>query len=135
MTCVFCTIALKNDPHHEIVWQDEAHVAFLTHRPEQPGHMLVIPRIHVDSAFDLSPEAFSALMEASRRLAIALKKARGSNRVALAISGFHVPHAHVHLVPVNETGAICIQLPDGWVEDPSTLALIGDELRVAFKNT
>lgn len=134
MTCVFCTIIEKNEPHHEIVWQDEQHVAFLTHRPEQPGHTLVIPRAHVDSAFDLSPEEFGSLMDASRRLAIALKKARGSARVALAISGFHVPHAHVHLVPVNESGAICVEPPEGWVEDAGVLAKMGVELRAALND-
>ncbi len=127
--CVFCMIAEKNDPHHEIVWQDERHVAFLNRYPTNPGHVLVIPRAHTDYAFDLSPEAYAALMEASRKLAVPLRAFSGEKRIALAIDGFHVPHVHVHLVPVDKTGDLCNPATD---PSPDELRTHGDALRQLF---
>ena len=129
MTCTFCSIVEKNDPHHEIVWQDEHHVAFLNKFPTNPAHTLVIPRAHTDYAFDLSPEAYAALMEVSRKLAIPLKTFSGEKRVALAIDGFHVPHVHVHLVPVDKTGDLCLPTHE---PSPEELRKTGDALRALF---
>jgi histidine triad (HIT) family protein len=127
--CVFCTIVEKNDPHHEIVWQDERHIAFLNRYPTNPGHLLVIPRAHTDYAFDLAPEAYAALLEASRALAAPLKAYTGKKRIALAIDGFHVPHVHVHLVPVEKTGDLCNASAEA---DPEALAVAGDALRALY---
>ncbi len=127
--CVFCAIVAANEPHHEIVWQDERHVAFLNKRPTNPDHLLVIPRAHTDYAFDLSPEAYAALMEASRKLAVPLRAFSGEKRIALAIDGFHVPHVHVHLVPVEKTGDLCSPATD---PSPDELASRGDSLRKLF---
>lgn len=129
MNCVFCAIVSDNNPHHEIVWQDGAHVAFLSIRPTAPGHTLVIPRDHVDYAFDLNAPAFGALMEASRKIAVPLKELTGAVRIGLAIDGFQVPHAHVHLVPVHQSGDLCLSPQD---IAPEELRATGDRFRAAY---
>lgn len=130
MSCVFCSIIENNDPHHEIVWSDEQHLAFLNIYPAQPGHLLVIPRAHTDYAFDLPPGDFNALMEASRRLALPLKAELKPERVALAIDGFHVPHVHVHLVPSNKSGDLLKKRDERAPAEE--LARMGERLRAAF---
>jgi histidine triad (HIT) family protein len=132
MDCVFCAIVEKNDPHHEILWQDAKHLAFLSAGPAQPGHTLVIPRAHTDYAFDLSPESFASLMEASRRLAIPLKAALSPERVELGIGGYEVPHVHVHLVPSSHGPDMC--QPARTDTPAEELRRMGDILREAFKD-
>jgi len=129
MDCVFCSIAAANDPHHEIVWEDDAHVAFLNARPAMPHSILVIPRQHIDYAFDLDADAFGALMEASRKLAIPLKDYAKAVRTTLAIDGFHIAHAHVHLIPALKSGDMCT--PAG-TPSPEELRVAGNDLRTLY---
>ncbi len=133
MNCVFCSVVDKNEPHHEIVWSDKRHIAFLNIKPAQPGHVLVIPRKHVDDGFDLSSEEFGALMEASRRLAVPLKAVLNPSRVALALEGFHVPHAHVHLIPVNKSGDMMNETKEPVPSEE--LVPIAEALRAAIAST
>ncbi|MEJ0054096.1 MAG: HIT family protein [bacterium] len=133
MNCVFCSVVEKNEPHHEIVWSDKRHIAFLNIKPAQPGHVLVIPRKHVDDGFDLSSEEFGALMEASRRLAVPLKAVLNPSRVALALEGFHVPHAHVHLIPVNKSGDMMNETKEPVPSEE--LVPIAEALRAAIAST
>ena len=72
--------------------------------PIAPGHLLLIPRAHVPSVFDLSEASYAALFERARRLQDVVRTAAGSPRVGLAVEGFGVEHAHVHLVPVARGG-------------------------------
>lgn len=130
ISCVFCSIVAANDPHHEIVWQDGRHIAFLNTRPSNPGHLLLIPREHTDYLFDLSPEAYAALMETSRKLAAPLRIFSGGRRIALAVEGFQVPHVHVHLVPVAATRDLCKKSVEAL---PETLAREGGALRVLYR--
>ncbi len=131
MSCVFCSIVENNDPHHEIVWEDERHIAFLSKQSAHPGHTLVIPREHIDYVFDLPSEAYSRLMEAGRKLAGPLKAHSGSERIAVAIDGFQVPHVHVHLVPVNKTGDLCMPTREPSAEE---LHMHGEALRAVYKD-
>lgn len=134
MTCVFCDIVEKKGPHHEVVWESASHAAFLTVRPEQPGHVLVIPKAHIDYVFDLPKDEYASLMETCRVLSIPLKKKLGVKRIAVAISGFEIPHVHVSLVPANSHGALCKVQDYEWREDAQVLANMGERLREAFKN-
>jgi histidine triad (HIT) family protein len=132
MDCVFCDIVEKNDPYHEIVWQDDAHLAFLSIHPIREGHLLVIPKKHVDYLFDMEEVEYLALMKASKALAPALREAFGSRRIYLGVDGFQVSHTHVHLLPVNHSGDA-----DGThhiVETPDEMKAVGDRLREAFKD-
>jgi histidine triad (HIT) family protein len=102
-TCIFCEIIAGRAPG-EIVWADGDFVAFLDLLPIAPGHTLLVPRSHTPAAFDLPPKLYAALFERARMLQHHIQHTFGSRRVALAIEGFGVDHAHVHLVPVNRAG-------------------------------
>lgn len=134
MSCVYCDIIGKQGPHYEVVWENASHIAFLTIRPEQPGHMLVVPKEHADYIFDMQKEPYQSLMETCRVLAGPHKDVLGVKRITVAVSGFEVPHVHVHLVPANEHGALCNVQDASWKEEADVLQEMGSRLREAFKN-
>jgi histidine triad (HIT) family protein len=105
MECIFCRIAGK-EIEGKVVWEDERFMAFLDINPIAPGHTLVIPKKHVDSVFDIGDPDYADLFRSARMLSRALKKALGARRVGVIIEGFLVPHAHVHLVPMNSGGQL-----------------------------
>jgi histidine triad (HIT) family protein len=69
--------------------------------PLVEGHTLVIPKQEIDYIFDLDPEVLADLMKFAQRIAPAIKKAIPCKRIGVAVIGLEVPHAHVHLVPLN----------------------------------
>ena len=98
--CIFCKIIAREVPSH-IVWENDLILAFLTIRPVNPGHLLIIPKEHVDSVFALPRARYEELFGAARALSTPLQHAMGSIRVGMVVEGFGVPHAHLHLVPIN----------------------------------
>src|SRR4051812_14185499 len=83
------------------VWEDEDHLAFLDIRPVAPGHTLVIPKKAVDPIFKLEGDAYLNLMAAAKKVAELLKSKLTCERVCMAVVGFEVPHAHIHLIPAR----------------------------------
>jgi len=83
------------------VAEDDKHLAFLDVNPNAEGHTLCIPKNEVDRLFDLSEEDYAALLLFSRKVALALKKTVPCKRVGMTVIGLEVPHAHVHLIPLN----------------------------------
>jgi len=75
--------------------------AFLDINPNVIGHTLCVPKKEVDLIFDLDPKLYNELMDFSRIISIAIKKAISCERVALSVVGLEVAHAHVHLIPLN----------------------------------
>ena len=100
MPSVFSRIIAGELPAH-FVWQDDQCVAFLSIRPLQPGHSLVVPRLEVDDWLDLDPALLAHLMDVSQRLGRALQRGFGTPRVGVMIAGFEVQHVHLHLVPMR----------------------------------
>lgn len=100
MSSVFSQIRAGALPGH-IVWQDERVFALLTIRPLRPGHVLVMPVEEIDHWDDLPDALLQDVMRVSRRLAHAIKRAFPCKRVALAICGLEIAHAHVHLFPIE----------------------------------
>lgn len=100
---MFCRIVTGALPAH-VVFEDADHIAFLDRSPVATGHVLLIPRRHVDSVYDLEPEAYAAIMARARALAGPIARAFDAPRTGLAIEGFGVAHAHVHLLPVRRGG-------------------------------
>ena len=131
MTCLFCSIVEKYDPNHEVVWQDEEHLAFLDAYPEHEGHLLVVPKAHTDYLFDLSDDAYDRLFAFAREVGRKLKAATGCERVVLAVEGYEIPHVHVHLVPSDKPVGL-VGLQEGASHDPAELAKVADRLRRAF---
>src|SRR4051812_21127756 len=101
MATIFSKIVSGEIPCHRIA-ETEQYLAFLDVRPLAEGHTLVIPKKEVDYIFDMEPEHFAGLHLFSQLVANALKKAVPCRRIGVAVIGLEVPHAHIHLVPMNE---------------------------------
>ncbi len=99
--CIFCKIAAKEIPSHT-VWEDEKFMAFLDLRPVNPGHLLIIPKEHIENIFDMPDGLYEEIFNKAKALSTPLQKAMSSVRVGMVIEGFGMPHAHVHLVPINK---------------------------------
>jgi histidine triad (HIT) family protein len=100
MASIFTRIVNGEIPSYKVA-ENDRFFAFLDISPLAKGHTLVIPKKEVDYIFDLDPETYSGLMEFSKTVAHAIKKAIPCNRVSLHVIGLEVPHAHVHLIPIN----------------------------------
>ncbi len=100
MASIFTKIVKGEIPAYKVAETDE-HLAFLDIRPLQKGHTLVIPKKEVDKFFELDDELLSSLMLFAKRVARAIEKTIPCNRVGVAVMGLEVPHAHVHLIPIN----------------------------------
>jgi histidine triad (HIT) family protein len=98
-TCVFCQIIKGDEPAHKI-WESDDFLAFLSIHPVNPGHVCLIPKTHVDYAFDLEEPLYSEIFRAAKRLAEPIKRATSAKRIGIAVEGFAVPHVHLHLVPL-----------------------------------
>lgn len=110
MESIFSRIVSGNIPCYKIAENDQF-LAFLDINPLAKGHTLVIPKREVDYIFDLSDEELAALMVFARKVALALGKAMPCKRVGVAVIGLEVPHAHVHLVPINSIYDIDFKQP------------------------
>lgn len=103
--CVFCRIVAGEIPAAK-VYEDDLTYAFLDLHPINPGQSLVIPKIHVDSVFDLTDEHYQAVFAASKVLGVKIQKALNPARVGILIEGFDIPHVHVKVIPMNGNGDI-----------------------------
>jgi len=99
--CLFCKIIKGEIPSYKI-WEDENFFAFLDINPINPGHIILVLKKHLDYIFDLEESLYLEIFKTAKKLSEPLKRAVGAKRIALAIEGFLVPHAHIHLVPVNK---------------------------------
>lgn len=100
MASIFSKIVAGEIPSYKIA-EDENYYAFLDINPLAEGHTLVIPKREVDYIFDIETEELAGLMTFAQKVAKGLKKAVPCQRVGVAVLGFDVPHAHIHLVPLQ----------------------------------
>ncbi len=105
MDCIFCAIA-THEIHARIVWEDDRFAAFLDVKPVNPGHILIIPKDHVEVVFDLDDARYAAIFEAAKTLAPPILRATDAQRIGIQVEGFGVAHAHVHLVPLHGPGEL-----------------------------
>lgn len=84
------------------ITEDDNFLAFLDVNPNAKGHTLCIPKKEINKIFDLDDDLYLGLMQFSKKVAVALEKAVPCKRVGMAVIGLEVPHAHVHLIPLNE---------------------------------
>jgi histidine triad (HIT) family protein len=110
MASIFSKIAAGEIPSYKVA-EDKDFMAFLDIFPLAKGHVLVIPKREVDYLFDLDQETYTGLMEFARKVAIAMNKAILCKRIGVAVLGLEVPHAHVHLVPLNSEKDIDFSKP------------------------
>lgn len=103
MASIFSKIAAGEIPSYRVA-EDENFYAFLDINPVAEGHTLVIPKHEVDYIFDLDDEEYIGLQMFAKRVAAAIDKAMPCKRVGVAVMGLEVPHAHIHLIPLNSEG-------------------------------
>jgi histidine triad (HIT) family protein len=100
MATIFTKIINGEIPCYKIV-EDERYFAFLDINPLKAGHTLVVPKKETDYIFDLDDDQLKGIIVFSKRVAAAIKAAFPCNRIGIAILGLEVPHAHIHLVPMD----------------------------------
>jgi len=127
MATVFSKIINGEVPCYKIA-EDENHLAFLDIFPLEAGHVLVIPKKEVDNIFDLSVEAYSALFAFSQNIGIAIKKAVPCLKVGIAVVGLEVPHAHIHLIPLQNVSDLDFTRPKRQFTSES-FELIRDKIK------
>jgi histidine triad (HIT) family protein len=100
MATIFTKIISGEIPCYKIA-EDDRYFAFLDINPLKAGHTLVVPKKETDYLFDLEDDQLSGLILFSKKVASAIKNAIPCNRIGVAVLGLEVPHAHVHLVPMD----------------------------------
>ena len=101
MASIFTKIVAGEIPCYKVA-EDEHHLAFLGINPNTAGHTLCIPKNETDRLMDLEAQAYSDLMNFSRKVALALRQVVPCKRIGMSVIGLEVPHVHVHLIPLNE---------------------------------
>lgn len=101
MASIFSKIVAGEIPSYKVA-EDENYYAFLDISPVAKGHTLVIPKHEVNYIFDLDGEEYAGLWQFARRVAKAMKQVLPCQRIGVAVMGLEVPHAHIHLVPINK---------------------------------
>jgi len=100
---IFSRIIAGEIPSYKVA-EDDLFYAFLDINPVAKGHTLVVPKQEVDYIFDQSDVMLGAHMQFAKRVANAIQKAIPCNRVGVCVMGLEVPHAHIHLIPLNSEG-------------------------------
>lgn len=100
MPSIFAKIVAGTIPSHKVA-ENEHFLAFLDAFPLKRGHVLVVPKKESDYIFDLDDETYLDLMDFTKTVAEAIKKAIPCSRVSMHVIGLEVPHVHIHLVPIN----------------------------------
>lgn len=105
MDSIFTKIIKGEIPCYKIS-EDSHHLAFLDIMPLKKGHVLVIPKKQIDYIFELNPEELANLHKFAQKIAIAIKKTIDCKKVGMAVIGLEVPHAHIHLIPIDDVNDI-----------------------------
>lgn len=101
MSSIFTRIINGEIPCYKIA-EDKNFLAFLDVNPNAKGHTLCVPKQEIDKIFDIENDLYLELMQFSKKIAVALEKTVSCKRIGMAVIGLEVPHAHVHLIPLNE---------------------------------
>lgn len=110
MATIFTRIINGEIPCYRVA-EDDNYFAFLDINPLKAGHTLVVPKKETDYIFDLSDDELSGMIVFSKKVAAAIKAAYPCNRVGVAVLGLEVPHAHIHLVPMDSMEDINFRNP------------------------
>ena len=108
MSSIFTKIINDEIPCYKIA-ENKDFLAFLDVNPNAKGHTLCIPKKEINKLFDLEDDLYLRLMQFSKKIAIALEKTVPCKRIGMAVIGLEVPHAHVHLIPLNEMNEMRFQ--------------------------
>jgi histidine triad (HIT) family protein len=126
MSTIFTRIVNGEIPCHKLA-EDDQFLAFLDVRPIRPGHALVIPKEEIDYLFDLDDERLGRIMCFAKPVARAIEKVVPCKKIGVIVVGLEVPHAHVHLVPIQSVGDINFSLAQPAEAD--LLAQLAEQIR------
>ena len=110
MASIFSRIAAGEIPSYRVA-EDDRHFAFLDINPMAKGHTLVVPKQETDYLFDLDDTLLSEMMLFAKKVAKAIEAAVSCERVGVMVIGLEVPHAHIHLIPINREGDMNLANP------------------------
>ncbi|AKQ45726.1 HIT family hydrolase [Rufibacter radiotolerans] len=130
MATIFSKIISGEIPAYKVL-EDDRFLAFLDVFPMVKGHTLVIPKEPVDYIFDLDPDTLGDLHKFAQKVAVAVKKVVPCVRIGVAVIGLEVPHAHIHLVPMNQMSDMNFSHPKLKLE-ASEMEEIAEKIRQAF---
>lgn len=130
MATIFSKIIAGEIPCYKVAETNDF-LAFLDVRPLTAGHTLVIPKVETDYIFDMDDEQFAGLHLFAKIVAKAVKMAIPCKRIGVAVIGLEVPHAHIHLVPMNEIGDLNFE-KERVVFTPEQYEQIASDIRKAI---
>ena len=110
MSSIFSKIVSGDIPAYKVA-EDEHHLAFLDIFPLAKGHVLVIPKKETDYIFDITSDEYLELWKFAQKVAKGMNKVITCERIGVAVIGLEVPHAHIHLVPLNNVSDINFERP------------------------
>jgi histidine triad (HIT) family protein len=131
MATIFSKIISGDIPSYKIA-EDDKFYAFLDINPMTKGHTLVVPKQETDYIFDLDDALLAEMVIFSKRVALAIEKAISCKRVGMMVIGLEVPHAHIHLVPIQSEGDLNLTNPKLKLSNDEFLE-IADKIKKAFQ--
>lgn len=132
MSSIFSKIIRGEIPSYKVA-EDDQFFAFLDIRPLAKGHTLVIPKKEVDYIFDLEPTLLGEMMKFSQKLGLAIEIVVPCKRMGMAVLGLEVPHAHIHLVPINSVYDIDFKKEPVTMSQEEFIAL-AEKISEAYKD-
>jgi histidine triad (HIT) family protein len=116
MASIFTRIIAGEIPSYKVA-ESEHFYAFLDVFPLAEGHTLVVPKIEVDNIFDLEPELYMQLFSFAQTVAKGIQQAIPCRKVGMSVVGLEVPHAHIHLIPINQVSDMNFSREKSKAED------------------
>ena len=131
MATIFSKIISGDIPSYKIA-EDDKFYAFLDINPMTKGHTLVVPKQEIDYIFDLDDVLLGEMIVFAKRVAQAIEKAISCTRVGMMVIGLEVPHAHIHLVPIQNEGDLNLSNPKQKLSNDE-FKEIADKIKKAFQ--
>ena len=122
MATIFTRIAQGEIPSYKVA-ENEKFYAFLDINPLAKGHTLVIPKVEVDYFFDIDDDTLSEMILFAKRVAKRIREKTGCKKVAMVVLGLEVPHAHIHLIPMNVESDVDFNQPKLQLTDEEFRAI------------
>jgi len=124
MSTIFTKIIRGEIPSYKIA-EDENYFAFLDIHPVAKGHALVVPKKEIDYLFDLDDEILGGMHVFAKKIAKAIEKSVPCKRIGTAVAGLEVPHAHLHLIPINDISDLSFEKPKLKFSEQEFMELLG----------
>lgn len=132
MPTIFSRIIAGEIPSYKVA-EDDKHYAFLDINPVAPGHTLVVPKREESYIFNLTDQELADLNIFAKKVAKALERAVPCKRIGVTVIGLEVPHAHIHLIPINSEADMSFSKARP-AADPDEMKRIADSIAAAFNN-